>query len=103
MWGYSGNDNVIKKITKKKKTVATLNKGGSSKVNLLKGFLTTTGPTSTESTIKQNRTLKKLENSMIKQNLGITKFSDQHIININVPVCGDRVSLSDRLVNTITD
>ena len=45
MWGFSANDNVIKKITKKKKTIATLNKCGSSKVNLLKGFLTTTSST----------------------------------------------------------
>lgn len=66
MLGYSGNENVIKKITKKKRPMATLNKGGSSKVNLLKGFLTTTGGTSSESTIKQYRTIKKLENSVLK-------------------------------------
>ena len=49
------------------------------------------------------KSIKKLENSILKQNLGVTKFSDHHIININVPANADRVSLSDRLVNTITD
>ena len=66
-----------KKITKKKKPIATLNKGGSSKVNLLKGFLTTTtSATNTESQLKTSKIIKKLDHSVIKQNLGITKFND---------------------------